>query len=479
MKIPRDLYYILSQSRLLFGGDAEQGFVAPPWCLERSVQEKLYRLGEKDLPFEQVRLESEGACCLRYPPDHEESAFIFHAPIGSEGVGGIEPWDAIEFEAYAYHAGDEQPLRLDEVRRREEDLDFMRIPIGRVEIPHGANFHTLTECDFDSVVGQMQKPISLTWWNRVDHEFRRDFPYAGFSDELAKKIELLQECMRGVRITDPGPWDSKKEAVQSLTRLLHYRKFSRSKSDESFFWAVLDPFAYIQGDGPGPRRQTARTVLHIPSKYSDTDDEQTAEIRLVAVHEGDKEPIPVAKDKDLSNGDTGLMQMPLGYIGWRSTERRQGIFEQPADWTWSEDWEEPSGWAWADGWEEPIELTWRNVTGYNEDGDGRALTQKYIFLRHYLKQVYIVSMGEGVDERAVVRTLEDLAGIKLRQGSNSLGEDYWWKVQYGGPTLGGHDSYNKSSSRPSGNNRNSGSPSALDIYGGNKQRAHDHYWNTN
>jgi len=481
MKIPRDLYYILNQSRLPFGGYAEESFVSTPWCRERSAEEKIDRLVEKDLPFDLVRPESFQHFNL--PRNHRESAIRFAAPAGCRGRGGTDPWDAIEFKPFAYHAGDEQPLRIHEARKRKEeggDLDFMHTPIGRVDLPFGANLHTLTECDFDSVVGQVKKPVSLTWktWDRSSRmTFTVEGPGVTFGANRAKKVEFLQECMAAVRITDPGPWGSKREAVQSISRLLDHRRFVASESDEDLFWLVLNPMAYIY-DGPGPKKETTATVLHIPSEANDSeDDEQTVEIRVMAAHEGDRKPIPVARAKALES--TELMQVPLGFIGWAPTERRQGNFEQPANWTWTGDWEEPSGWAWADGWEEPIELTWRNISGFNESGYTRSLAQKYIFLRHYLKMVYIVDAGEEIDEEAVVRTLEELAGIELRHSTNSLGQDYWWKVQYGGPTLGGRDSYTKSSSQPPGHNSNSGAPSVLDLYGGDEQRAHDHYWNTN
>lgn len=468
MTIPRDLYYILNQ----------QGFGNAPWCWERSAQKDLKYLFEGELSFDLTSPD-------RYvgtlgPHAFRESAIGFGTPCGCGRGDDLEFWDDIEFEPFACHTGDEQPLRIDEARKRKregEDLDLMHIPIGRVLIPFGANFHTLTDCDFGSVLGQVKKPVGLTWktWDRsVETSFTTYAPGVRVTPTKAQKIELLQECMVGVRILDPGS-RSKGEAVQALSRLLDHRRFYRSEADENFFWVNWNPMAYIH-DGPGPTKETTTTVMQIPSDAGGTEDNyQTVEIRAIAVHEGDRQPIPVAKAKVLRKDgeNTSLMQVPLGYIHWVPSPTApydSGLWELPIKWTWTEDWEEPVEWAWAGGWEKPVELTWGSVSGF-ENGHRRSVSQKMVFLRHYLKMIYIVDAGKESEEN-IVAAIEELTGIELRHSTNSLGQDYWWKVQYDGTST-------KSGSPPSGNNSSPAPPSLLELYGGDKQMAHDHYWNTN
>lgn len=471
MRIPRDLYYIIDQ----------KGFRNVPWRRERSVEESLERVIRKEMPFD---LTAPG----RYvgtpgPLNYRESSIAFGTPSGCGHRDEIESWDEIEFKPFAYHAGNEQPLRIDEAKKRKEDgedLEFMHIPIGRMHIPFGENFHTLTDREFESVVGKVRKPVRLTWetWDRsVDHSFTSYAPGARATPLLAQKVELLQECMVGVRIIDSGS-RSKREAVQTLSRLLDHRRFFTSENDKDFYWVNWHPLAYMH-DSPGPRQETSTTVIQISNDANDIEAEyQTVELRAMAAHEGDRQPIPVAKAKVLNEEgeSTNLMQVPLGYIHWVPREKRpinapnSGLWEQPVEWTWTEDWEEPAEWVWADGWEKPIELTWGNVSGF-ENGHRKSVFQKIIFLRHYLKMIYIVDSGEEL-KGDVVAAIEDLTGIELRHSTNSYGQDYWWKVQYDGSST-------KPSSPPTGSTSNSDVPSVLDLYGGDKERAHDHYWNTN
>jgi hypothetical protein len=152
------------------------------------------------------------------------------------------------------------------------------------------------------------------------------------------------------------------------------------------------------------------------------------------------------------------------------------------DWTWTEDWEEPSEWTWADGWEEPIELTWRNASRWEGDFE-RPNIQKIVFLRHYVKMIYIVDTGEGVEEHEVIRAIEELAGIELRHGTNSLGQDYWWKVQYDGSSMKSSSrssGFSKPPSRPGEDRSDPRVPSqtVVDLYGGDEEQAHAHWCNT-
>lgn len=459
MKIPRDLNYILNR----------QNFKNAPWRRKRSVKESLERFVEEGLPFnlssrEKERFGKRSSC----PPKVSGSTIRFGSPPRA-GHDNLEFSEGIKFEPFAFHTGDEQPLRVREARELAEDgedLEVMHIPVGSLLIPFGENFHTLTDWHFRSMVGKARKPFGLTWhkWDRSPPGFSQIPPGAHISSTIARKVEFLQECMVALRIVDPGS-KSREEAAQVFSRLLNCRPFYADDTDEDLYRLNWNPWApKAMHDAPGPNETTTRTFVQIPSDGSGTD-YQTVQVRLMAHHEGDRKPIPVAKNKALDK-DTDLMQVPMGYIGWAPSEKRQGAFEDPVNWTWTEDWEEPSDWIWADGWEKPIELTWRKKRGV------KGTIQKIVFLRHYVTMIYIEDMGEGAEEDEVARDIEELAGIELRHSTNSLGEDYWWKVQHDGSST-------NSSSRPSGHSKSSKAPSLLDLYGGDEQMASDAYNNIN
>ena len=477
MKIPRDLYYILSR----------QNFRNTPWRWEHPVEKGLNCLVEKSPSFELRKRDPVPGFASEQPPVRpyrlRESEICFFPPARAQ-ANPHHHKESICFEPFAFHTGDEQPLRVEEARELaedEKDLELMHVPVRYLAIRYGDNFHTLlTDSNFESVVGQMRKPVGLAWRFQKSPIVKGPNGYH-ITWEPEKKVEFLQECMAAFRIVDPGS-KSIREAAQVFTRLLSDRYFNADDTDEDFYWVNWDPLAPVgHASMPGPNQSTTLTSIEIPPEISNTAEDEyptykKAQIRVMANHEGYRNPIPVAMNKALDK-NTELMQVPMGYIGWIPSEERQEVFEQPVDWTWTAGWEEPLNWEWAKGWEEPSEQTWPRFRGSYCD------TQKIVFLRHYAKMIYIVDTDEGIEEHEVVRAIEQLAGIKLRHSTNSLGQDYWWKVQYGGSSMKStsrSSGFSKPPSRPGKDRSDPRVPSqtVADLYGGSEDQAHTHWCNT-
>lgn len=439
MKIPRDLYYILNHGP----------FTTPPVCRQRSVEEIL-KCGIK----EKSCLEITAPFCGR--PENCDISFIHYA---HPGTNTPESW-RIKFRVYAYHKGDGRPLTGSDLKGwigQFEDLKELEVPVGGIHLQFGWNYHTLTECDFESVVRHVKKPARLTW-----PTYDGTSPFGSVSPITAQKVEFLHECANKIEIVDSGR-KSMEEAAAAISQVLDLDLRPIGDESSKDLWSViLGRKVRTRPDNPcSPGPNIPKSYIYVSqvnnysaphTKYSfrssnAEDDFFVVKFKALAAHNGDRQPLWDDKFLELQRKgeETELMEVPLG--GMHKIGSARGSFDILSH----------------DDFEKPIEKTWR-------DSEKLCLQKKYDFLRNYMRMIYILDSGERSEEEAEAALRGVLSPINLRHSTDSQGRDYWYRsVRTCSPKSSGP----RLSKRSSGSSR----ITLLDLYGNNEE-VHTHWCNT-
>jgi len=449
MKIPRDLYYILNH----------RSFTTPPLCRQQPVRDILKRGSEDKLSFKVT-----APFCGK--PGNCDISFIYFAHPGTDTP---EAWK-IQFKVYAHHKGDGRPLTGSELKSligQFEDLEEIEVPVGGIHLQYGWGYHTLTECDFESVVGHVRKPARLTW---ATYEGVNAF--GSISPITAQKVEFLHECATKIELVDSGR-KSVEEAAAAISRVLDLDLRPIGDENNKSQWSIILGRKIRERPdnpcSPGPNIPKSHIYISQVSncssphiKYSvrssnAEDDVFVVKFKALAAHNGDKQPICDDKFRELQEKgeETELMEVPLGNM---HKIGRTGPYELLSN----------------DDFEKPVEKTWR-------DGEKVCVQKKYDFLRNYMRMIYILDSGEKSEKEAAAALRGVLTSVNLRHSTDSRGRDYWYKPVRTHPSKSSRSSGSCSPMSQPGKDRSDPrvpSQDVVDMYGGDEELAHTHHWNT-
>lgn len=198
-----------------------------------------------------------------------------------------------------------------------------------------------------------------------------------------------------------------------------------------------------------PGYEDNQILFNLPFPYRKSNQSTDVRVKALALHKGDHKPIDVRRSR-YREGDTELMELPLGFIDTTVPPFRYGRVLEKEGNVLAEDLKEPIHETWADDYKKEV-------------------AQKMNFLRLYMYMFYVVESGQ-ISDTKVGNRLCDMLHIRNRVG---------WSTDYEGRRYGYQKTYKELRSGSSSHSNSSKAPSLLDLYGGDEQMASDAYNNIN